>query len=173
MIPSAGLRKMGAILGAAAFLAGCTDVMVRPGLPEYVQKLAVPVMQNRTSEPLLQDELTEQLTRDFLVDGRIRLVGADEANALLQGVITRYALDPLLLDVHNTPQQYKMRLVLRLALKDNQAGSTIWTEDEFEDSTTFYVANNLGFSPEDEPTARRRLIQQLSKRIVQRVIEGF
>lgn len=152
---------------------GCTDIALRPGLPDYMSKMAIPVFQNRTPQPDIENELTRQLQQDFLVDGRLELTDAAQANAVLQGTITRYLLEPLLLDVHNIPQQYKMRLILNLSLRDTKAGQNLWAEDAFEESTTYYVNNNLGITPENEAQARRRLMQQLSRRILSRVIEGF
>lgn len=166
---------MGALLGVTAgfLFNGCSDVNLRPGMPTYMSKMSIPVMQNRTAQPEVENQITQQLTQDFLVDGRIDLVDSDQANAILQGTITTYVLEPLLLDVNNTPQQYKMIVIISLALKDTQAGKDLWKEDSFRETTTYYVANNLGITPEDEQTARSRLVQQLSKRIVSRVIEGF
>jgi hypothetical protein len=160
-------------LGLVAFLSSCSDVSMRPGLPEYITKLAIPMFQNRTAQPNIENDLTQQLNQDFLVDGRIELTDANQANAVLEGTIIQYLLEPLLLDVHNTTQQYKMRMILKLSLKDTKAGQNIWSLDAFEENTTYYVANSLGITPEDEMTARRRLIKQLSQRIVSRVIEGF
>ncbi len=154
-------------------IAGCTDVTMRPGLPDYMVNLAIPTFQNRTNQPNLASELTQQVVQDFLIDGRMTLVDPDKATAILQGTIVRYSLDPLLLDVHNTPQQYKMRLVLRLTLKDTKAGQNVWVEDDFQDSTTYYVANSMGIPPESESVARKRLIEQISQRILRRVVEGF
>ncbi len=162
---------MGLVLTLAA--SGCTDIALRPGLPDYMSKMAIPVFQNRTPQPDIENELTRQLQQDFLVDGRLELTDAAQANAVLQGTITRYLLEPLLLDVHNIPQQYKMRLILNLSLRDTKAGQNLWAEDAFEESTTYYVNNNLGITPENEAQARRRLMQQLSRRILSRVIEGF
>ncbi len=155
------------------WLTGCTDVTIRPGLPQYMTTLAIPVFQNRTTQPNLENELTQQLNQDFLVDGRLALTDADHASAVLQGTIVQYRLEPLLLDIYRTPQQYKMRLILLLSLKDTKAGKNLWTEDNFEEDTTYYVNNSLGIPPETEADARRRLIQQVSKRIVARLIEGF
>lgn len=154
-------------------LASCSDVVLKPNLPEYFIRLAVPAFQNRSVQPNLENELTQQLVQEFLVDGRLEISDPQKADGVLQGTVVQYQLLPLLMDVHNTPQQYKLLMVLRLTLKDNHAGKNIFDLDAFEDSTTYYVANNLGIVPEDELTARRRLIQQLSKRIVTRVIEGF
>jgi hypothetical protein len=163
---------MAALLGMLTLVSGCTDVSVRAGVPDYLSKLAVPTFQNRTNQPNLSNEVTQELTQDFLVDGRVDLVDPDKATSVLEGTIVQYLLEPLLLDVHNTPQQYKMRIILRLSLKD-KGGKAIWTEDSFEDSTTYYVSNSLGIPPEDEQIARRRLIQQLCRKIVTRTIEGF
>jgi hypothetical protein len=142
-------------------------------MPSYMSKLAIPTFQNRTNQPNFENELTQQLNQDFLMDGRLEIVNADKANALLMGTVTQYQLEPLLMDVHNTPQQYKMRVILYLALKDTQAGKNLWVEERFEESTTYYVANTMGVAPENEQDARKRLIQQLSRRIMARVIEGF
>jgi Lipopolysaccharide-assembly len=158
---------------ASVGLAGCSDVALRPGLPDYMSNLSIPVFQNRTAQPEIENEITQEVNQGFLVDGRMELTDSDKANAILEGTIIQYLLEPLLLDVHNTPQQYKMRIILRLSLKDTKAGQSLWSEDAFEESTTYYVANNLSITPEDEQTARRRLVKQLSQRIVSKVIEGF
>lgn len=163
----------GVLLIALLATTSCTDVTTRPGLPDYMTNVAVPAFQNKTSQPNLETELTQQVVQEILVDGRMTLVDPEKATSILNGTIIRYVLDPLLLDVHNTPQQYKMRLILRLSLKDTKAGQDLWTEDDFEESTTYYVANNLGIVPEDESIARKRLIEQMSKRILKRVVEGF
>jgi hypothetical protein len=163
------------LLAAALVLmtAGCSDVEIRPGLPTHINKLAIPVFMNRSSQPNVENELTQQLTNDFLMDNRIQLAPVEQADAILQGTIVQYQLEPMLLDVHNTPQQYKLRMVLSLVLKDTAAGNPIWTEEGYTDSTTYYVANTLNIPAENENLGRKRLIQQLSKRIVLRVVEGF
>lgn len=162
------------VLGfSLAALSACTDVAIRPGMPSYMSKIAIPTFQNRTGQPNLENEMTQQFNQDFMVDGRLEITDPDKANALLLGTAVTYQLEPLLMDVHNTPQQYKMRIILYLALKDVKAGKNLWVEEKFEDSTTYYVANNLNVPPENEQDARKRLIQQLSRRLIARVIEGF
>ncbi len=166
-------KLMITMLGIVLGLAGCTDVAIRPGLPSYMSKLAIPIFQNRTAQPNLENQLTQLVTQDFLMDGRLELSDADHADALLNGTITQYLQEPLLMDVHNTPQQYKLRLIMRLALKDTKAGKNLWTDESFEENTTYYVANTLGIPAETEQTARARVIDQIARRIVARVIEGF
>ena len=109
----------------------------------------------------------------FKADGRMEITDPDHANALLLGTVVTYQLEPLLMDVHNTPEQYKMRMILYLALKDIKAGKNLWVEENFEDSVTYYAANNLNMPVEAERDARKRLIQKLSTRLLARVIEGF
>jgi len=154
-------------------LCSCVDVVVHPGMPAYMSKIAIPTFLNRTGQPNLENELTQQFSQDFQVDGRVEVTEPDRANALLLGTITTYQLEPMLMDVHNNPQQYKMRLILYLALKDVKAGKNLWVEEKFEDSVTYYAANNLNVAPENEQDARKRLIHKLSARLIARVIEGF
>jgi hypothetical protein len=168
-------RCLLSVFGIAALvcIAACTDVTIRPGMPSYMSRIAIPIFQNRTNQPNLENEITQQLNQEFMMDGRLEIVNPDKANALLQGTVTQYILEPLLMDVHNTPQQYKMRVILYLALKDTKAGKNLWVEEKFEESTTYFVANTMGVNAENEQDARKRLIQQLSRRVIARVIEGF
>jgi hypothetical protein len=161
------------LLLASLGLASCVDVTIRPGMPTYMNKMAIPTFVNRTGQPNLENELTQQFSQDFQVDGRIEITDPDHANALLLGTVTIYQLEPMQMDVHNTPQQYKMRLILYLAFKDVKAGKNLWVEEKFEDSVTYYAANTLNIPPETEQAARKRLIQKLSTRLIARVIEGF
>jgi hypothetical protein len=164
---------LAALLFSCFVLVSCVDVTIRPGMPTYMSKLAIPTFLNRTSQQNLETELTQQFSQDFMVDGRLEITDPDHANAILLGTVTTYQLEPMLMDVHNTPQQYKMRLILYLALKDVKAGKNLWVEEKFEDSVTYYAANTLNLPPETEQAARKRLIQKLSTRLIARVIEGF
>lgn len=161
------------LLLIAVALSACTNVAIHPGIPDYMSTLAIPVLQNRTSQFNLENELTQQLVKDFSVDGRLELTEPDQADAILLGTVTLYQLEPMLMDVHNVPQQYRMRIVLYLALKDTAAGKNLWVEEDFEEHATYFVANNLGMVPTNEQDARKRLIQRLSRRVLDRVIEGF
>jgi hypothetical protein len=167
------LRRIGLlvlVLGSFG-LGGCTDVISRPELAGY--KLAIPTFQNKTGQPNLENQLTQEFNQDFLADGEIEIADVKSANLILEGSVISYKLVPLLMDVHNTPQQYSMHVVLGLALKDVKTGKNRWVEDKFEDSTTYYVANNLNVPPETEQSAVGRLAQQLSRRLITRVLDGL
>jgi len=152
-------------------LSSCTDVGARPGLSGY--KLVIPTFQNKTGQPNLENQMTQQFNQDFIADGQLEIADAKDANFILLGNVITYNLDPLLMDAHNTPEQYKMTITLSLALKDVKANKNLWEEAKFEDSTTYYVANNLSVPPETEQVALARLVSQLSRRLITRVIDGF
>jgi hypothetical protein len=152
-------------------LSSCTDVVSRPGLSGY--KLNIPTFQNKTGLPNLENQLTQEFNQDFIADGQIEISDFKSATNILNGSVVTYKLEPLLMDVHNTPEQYKMVIVLSVALKDVKTGKNLWTEDKFEDSTTYYVANNMNVPAETEQIALNRLAQQLSRRLITRVIDGF
>ena len=155
------------------FITSCTDVGRRPKSEACLEKLAIPIFKNRTNQPDIENIITQKLVQDFLVDGRMGIVDKEEANIVLQGTVVKYILEPLLFDINDTPQQYKLRIILRIALKNVKAGKTLWSEDNFEESTTYYVDNDRGITPEDEATARGRVVESLTQKILRRVIEEF
>jgi len=88
-----------------------------------------------------------------------------------------------------------IQMVVDLTCTDQKTGHQLWTThtivsltpgesmtgDEFDSTnttslrefTTYYVLNVAGVPPEDESTARDRLLDQMAAHVVRRTIDGF
>jgi hypothetical protein len=197
------IKRIGILAGlgaALALLSGCAGYDLKSQLPDSINKLAVPVFKNVSGQPGVEQDLTTKVTQGFNVDGRLVVVDQAQADALLEGVIQTYNKIPLLRDENQVPVQYKLLIAVDLTLSDLKAKKVMWTTHTLvatqgpgdsglqvgnskaydstnvatiEEYTTYYVLNKMGMPPEEETTARNRVLDQLVRRIVDRVIFGF
>jgi hypothetical protein len=183
------------LVAGLVLLAGCSGLDLKPSLPAHINKLAVPTFKNATGQPSLEQDLTQKVVQGFIVDGRLSVAAQDKADALLEGVVQNYQKIPLVRDINQVPQQYKLTVSVDLTFTDLTKQQRLWTTLRTVDTdkaesvsstaydstniatlteyTTYYVINNLGMPAEDETTARLRVLDQLTRRIVNRTLYGF
>jgi hypothetical protein len=181
-------------------LAGCEDDVMTVSVPAHVHKIAIPTFKNNSSQPGIDLDLTQKVTQEFLNDGRLSVVPLQQADGLLEGTVQQYILLPLVRDVNQVPQQYKLQIIVDLDFTDLVSKKQLWTTRRTVDltpqatpqatptpfpgqdsintaalseSTTYWVLNTMGVQPEDEATARLRVENQVAKRVVTRVLEGY
>jgi len=159
------------VLTAVSF-AGCNTYSPQPGLPAYIQKAFVSMFINKTGQYGMEQYLTQKTIDTFIQNGRLQITEEGKADAIVKAEITKYLLQPILFDVNQVPQQYRLRIHVTLYFFDNKTQTLLWTDDLIREETTYYVANNLGMPAEDETTARNRVLDQLANTIVNRVIYG-
>jgi len=193
------MKKAMAFAVLLGLLAGCAGYEVRSSLPDTINKLSVPVFRNVTGQPGLEQDLTQKVAQAFIVDGRLVITDPAQADAQLIGVIQSYEKLPLLRDENQVPVQYKMLMAVDLTFNDLKTQKQLWTThkmievDNFaqgsvtatsraydstnvstlSEYTTYYVLNKMGMPPEDETTARNRLVDQMTRRVVERTLFGF
>jgi hypothetical protein len=179
------------------FLPACVGLEMKPSLPDHINKAAIPIFANPSGQVGLDAELTKLVERAFIVDGRLQVVPTEQAEAVLEGVLQKYQKVPLQMDSNQVPLQYKLIVAVDLTLKDLTTKQVLWTTHRANESadangmtntsksydstnvgtlteyTTFYVLNNAGAPPEDESVARKRVFDQMTRRILNRTIYGF
>ena len=168
------------VLGAAG-LAGCIyDVQL--ALPENIKKISVPLLVNETGIFQLDSQLTQEVRKRFMEDGRIQLVEVDQLpQGELKGAAAQYAKEPILMDPATSRiYKWRLRLLLRLEFTDLTKGSSLWKEPvdatklPFETAYEYYeVGNPQAQKPETEDEAKRKLVELMSRRVVQRTLDGW
>jgi outer membrane lipopolysaccharide assembly protein LptE/RlpB len=161
-----------AAAGAALAAGGC-GYSLRASLPAGIKTLHVPVLENRTQEPGIEDFITQALTQAVVTSGRVRMAGAAEADAILEGQIVEYALTSLAFDKTANVTAYRLRLGLSLTLRDVKKNSVIWKQDRIEERADFQVAGQVTTTLARENEAVRRAAVEVSRAIVSFAFEGF
>jgi hypothetical protein len=172
-----GYYRQGIILGALVlFLGGCGYTM-KATLPEGIKTIAVPTFKNvitpsdrYTYQPGLEIDLTNAVIDDLLFDGNLKVVNEDEADALLLGEIVRYEQESIRYNSSEGVRQYRLFMVVKLTLQNQKTGKVIWTEKNFTGDTEYFIE---GGSTVTERTAARNAIEDLAKKIVNRIVEDW
>lgn len=180
-------RVLAGLAGLAALaFAGCEQTVKRT-LPSSIRTIAVREFRNDTDQVVLPTLLREELRREVRMDGRIQ--ASDDmpaADGLLDGAIVEYTRQPARFDQNNVIQEYRLRLVVDLSLTDVRSGEILWADKGPKDAAergatlhkleryvNFVVVPASGLAVETEQEAQRRMVRDLARDIVLRVIEGW
>jgi hypothetical protein len=93
-----------------------------------VKSIAIPTLENETAEFGLAERVTDALVQGFQRDGTLRVVGADQADAILRGRIIRVEDAPYTARADQTVQEYRFSMNCMLELVDARKQETIWTQ---------------------------------------------
>jgi hypothetical protein len=157
-------------------LTGCAKYYYNPApqiLPQYIKKIAIRPFANHTSQFRIEDKLTYSVQNLISQDGRYAITSEEQADGVLIGDITKYILEPLSYDANNTPQQYKLWILVNVSFYDKIRNQTLWTEPNLGNPVTYYSASSglAGALTEDE--AQQEIWNQLAVDITTRTLEGF
>lgn len=116
------LRRTLLGLAAAAIVcsSGCAGYWLGSALPPGVRTIHVPAFVNKTGEPLLENETSGAAIRELQRDGTLRVVGPDEADALLNVTLVKYRLEPLRYERNRpkTTAEYRITITAQVVLMD-------------------------------------------------------
>lgn len=171
------LVRSAAALGAAALvslLAGCGVYSTRPGLlPSHITRIAIPAFENRTVEAGLDQEVTEAVTERFIEDNHLKVVGQDEADAMLNGAVTVYKNVVFGFTGQVQAQEYRVTVTVEVRLVDKVKNREIWREDALTRTHNYYVVDVPGQPAEDERTGRVQAIRKIADEILARTVESW
>jgi hypothetical protein len=132
---SAARRAVGAF-ALAALAAGC-GYSTSSTLDERYQAIHVAGFQNQSREYDLQAPLTNAVIRKFLNDGRLRVVGAGEADLIVTGTILGYDLKGVTFDRNNDVSQFESFVTASVAVTDARTGAVLWRDSHLVGETSF------------------------------------
>jgi len=148
-------------------------------VPEGAKKLAVPVFLNTTNEPYVDVDVTQAVIEEFMTDGRLRIVGPEEADLVLRGIITKYEATPLSYTVFNGQtyvQQYRISIVVEASLEDLRAKKILWKQPGVEStflSDYAVTMQNVAATRVSKDAAVKKAAQDIAWTLRSRVLEGF
>lgn len=171
------------VTGCLIFLSGCgytTRSMISSKyktiyVVPFVNKIDITQEQYtankyRIYRPLLETDITKSVINKYLFDGNLRPVKEGSADLVLKGELLEFRKDPLRYDDNNNVTEYRVNLVVNLALWGRQENKLIWEENNFTGDTTYFVT---GTQAKSEGQAINDALTDLSRRIVERTVEEW
>lgn len=165
---------MRAIVLAVLVLAvsGC-GYSLRGHLPDHIQTIAVPIFVNRTQEPALDSFITRAVVEAFSTNGRLRLAKIEDADSILEGEITGYAVDSIAFDRNANVQLYRLRVTLNLTMRDLRRNTVLFREANFSEKSDFRVRGAVSQTIAREETALRQAALDIARTVVSLAIDRF
>jgi outer membrane lipopolysaccharide assembly protein LptE/RlpB len=164
-------RALGLGLIALA-LAGC-GYSLRGNLPDHIQTVAVPVFTNRTAEPAVENFLTSAVVEAFSTNGRLRVVGPENADSLLEGEVIGYALESIAFDRQANVRQYRLVVTMNLRFRDLRRNAILFEQQRLREKADFQVLGAVSQTISREEGAVRAAAIDIARSIVSMTVERF
>ncbi len=175
--------KLFSILLVTLFVFSCGYHFSGTGaiVPEGVNTISIPVFFNGTNEPYIDVEVTQAVVEEFLTDGRLKVVGLEEAELALRGKVVQYEVSPISYTPASYVQQYRVKLVVDAVLEDLRSKKIVWSEPRIQsnfisDYAVLYDASgkvDINSTRIAKEAAIRKASQDIAWTVRSRVLEGF
>lgn len=153
-------------------LGGC-GYSLRGNLPDDIKTVAVPVFRNRTGEPAVENLITRAVIEAFSTNGRLRVVAAEAADAILEGDVVGYQLESIAFDPRANVRQYRLLVTLNVRFRDVRRNTVLFRRDGFQEKADFRVLGAVSETISREETALRAAAVDIARTVVSLAIERF
>ena len=145
----------------------CGVYTFNPAGKSSIQAIAVERFDNKTTEYELADRMTDLVIDAFLADGTFKVVSAENADATLSGVMTRYDRKPFEYDENDVVLSYSVTLTFDIALTNPRDNDTeIWRETMIQEGV--YLVDG-----QTEQDGQNNAVERLIVSIVSRTTKSW
>ena len=156
-----------------AVLAGACGYSLRGNLPGHIKTVAVPVFKNRTSEPGVENFLTGAVVEAFSTNGRLKVVGPEQADSILEGEVVGYQVQSVAFDPRANVQQYRLVVTLNLRFRDVKRDAILFEQQNFQERSDFRTLGVVAQTISREETALRAAATDIARAIVALAVDRF
>jgi hypothetical protein len=157
----------------AFLVGGCAGYHVGPATPahlRHVKTIAVPTFANITLVPRIEVLVTGTIIKQLQQDGTFRIVGEDQADAVLQGEIVVVGRTPARSVRGNVLSTTEFNLNLSVKYSLVGRNGKVLTAAGAGGSTSFFVGSDVST---DERQAMPLAAEELAKQLVSQLSEGW
>jgi outer membrane lipopolysaccharide assembly protein LptE/RlpB len=168
-----GLLVIGLVL--AEGLGGCGYRLEGRGvfLPQHIQKVAVPVFENKSFGRDLEIVLTNAILQEINRRGGVTLVqDVQQADAVLRGTIEEYRLDVLSADRDGRATAYRISLRASIVFDDLVVKKPYW-QNTLSKVQDFQVDDSAASTDVQERDSIQKASEDFAKTLVAAIFLGF
>lgn len=162
------------IIAAAVVVGAGGCYHLGPTKPKAYSSIAVPEFRlgQKVFAPNLQTPVTNALIKRLQADGVLEVRSAGEAEAVLDGTIGRYHLQPLRFQRGNQSitREYRMVITAHVVLRKRGSNEVLFESKSIDGETTFFILGDLTTS---ERQALPLAADDLARNIVKAVGDGW
>jgi len=167
------VRAGAALALAAALLAGGCGYTVGGTLPSHIQTVSVPIFRNTTREPGVESLITRAVVEAFSTNGRLKVVGSREADAVLDGEITGYTIASIAFDKDANVRLYRLIVTVNLHMRDVKHHAVLFQQNGVQEQADFRVQGQVSQTISREESALRVAAAEIGQSIVALAVTRF
>jgi len=133
-------------------------------------KNKVPIQEVYVYVPGLEMDITNAIIRRLQIDGNLKIVEKENADAILEADMIDFEQDGLRFTSLEEVEEFRLYIVLSLVLKDGKTGETIWEEPSFSGEEEYFVND---FKDISRKAASERVVEDLARNVVDRIVEDW
>ena len=138
-----------------------------------IRSIAIPTFINETYEAGIETIVTNALLRELIKDRRIKVVGEDEADAIMEGTVKSFAISSVAYDPRGVVLEYRTWVSLDVILKRNKKGEVLWSKRGLTESDVYRVSSDVLLTEAEKEGAIQKIAGELARRIRRRLFEAF
>lgn len=169
-------RTVGVLAVTAVALSGCGYTQ-QATLPNNIKTIYVDTVKNRIAiqdvyayVPGLEMDITNAVIRRFHLDGTLKIVEREQADAILEMDLIDFEQEGLRFTSLESVEEYRLFTVLDLRLLDGKTGQMLWREPHFVGESEYFVSDVRTISLQE---ASREAVEDLARNVVDRVAEDW
>jgi len=118
-----------------------------------IKKIYIPYLENETPEPNVEIEITQRIIDGIIKDNTLKVVSEDEADAILEGSLIKYANDPYTFSEGSSQNiqadQYRLTIGIRVSLYDRTRNEYVWEKKNIQGRGDYYLESSEQQNYED------------------------
>jgi len=162
------------LTGLISLGAGCGYKVSGSGkyLPEELKTVAIPDFDNKTTKAEAEQFVTYAIRDEFIKRSSMKLVDrTDQADALLEGEITRFSVKPLSYSYIGSANQYTVSITLKVTFTNLKTNGIIYRNNNMVFTEDYEIESGDFFSQETE--AIEKIAGQFARGIVSALLENY
>jgi hypothetical protein len=168
--------------GFAVACSGCGYTLVGQGafLPDYIQRIGIPMFENTTPVFEIEQQLTQEVMSEFIGRGPFEVSSAETGvDAVLLGTISQITIQPATFTAGQQASQYIFTLSAAIEFRDLATDEVLWENPVLTFSDTYEVASGTGGQLDastffgQRSNAVERLAQDFAETVVSSILEAF
>jgi hypothetical protein len=110
---------------------------------------------------------------ELVRDGRIKVVGEDEADAIMEGTVTSFSTSSVAYDRVGLVLEYRAWVTLDVAVKRHKRGEVLWSRRGLTESEVYKVLSEVRLTEAEKERAIQEIAEELARRIRRLLFEGL
>jgi hypothetical protein len=138
-----------------------------------IRSIAIPTFINETYEAGIETIVTNALLRELVKDRRVKVVGEDEADAIVEGTVKSFSISSVAYDPTGVVLEYRAWVTLDVFLRRGKKGPILWSKRGLMESDVYRISSDVLLTEAEKDRSIERISVELARTVRRRLFEAF